>query len=198
MNKYFEHIVRILQQSLGKIDEECFCRLIQHGKHTLLEGNQIIVTGLGKNVPVCEKFVGTMLSLGMRAYFLNTNSAVHGDLGAVRDGDLVIVLTKSGETIESIYLVEQLKKRDVDVWLLTFNRDGVLTRDISNSLVVELEHEGDMWNLVPNHSTVINLIILQELAMNLAKELEIPLEVFKSNHPGGNIGKVLAKKEEVL
>lgn len=193
MNHYFDDIIHVMKSSLSKVDEEVFHNLIEHSKQTLLSGNQIIVSGLGKNVPVCEKFVGTMMSLGMRAFYLNTNSAVHGDLGVVHNGDLVIILTKSGETVESVYLVEQLKQRNVDLWLLTFNRDSALAKELKHSLILELEHEGDAWNLVPNYSTILNLIILQELAMCLSKELDIPLEVFKQNHPGGHIGMMLHK-----
>lgn len=191
---YFDNTMRILNDAVHSLDAEMFRRLVDHSKETLKRGNQIVATGLGKNVPICDKFVGTMLSLGMRAFFLHTNSAVHGDLGAVRDGDLVIILTKSGETQESIYLMQQLKKRNVDLWLLTFCEDSTLVREIPNHIIIKMEHEGDMWDIVPNNSTTINLIILQGLAMHLAEELGITLEDFKQNHPGGHIGAVLKDK----
>lgn len=188
---YFDNTMRILNDAVNSIDAKTFRKLVDHSKETLKRGNQIIATGLGKNVPICDKFVGTMLSLGMRAFFLHTNSAVHGDLGAVRDGDLVIILTKSGETAESVYLMELLKKRKVDLWLLTFTEDSTLVREIPNHLIIKLEHEGDMWDIVPNNSTTTNLIVLQGLAMHLAKELGITIEDFKKNHPGGHIGDIL-------
>lgn len=188
---YFDNTMRILNNAVSSIDAQTFRKLVDHSKETLKRGNQIIATGLGKNVPICDKFVGTMLSLGMRAFFLHTNSAVHGDLGAVRDGDLVIILTKSGETAESVYLMELLKKRKVDLWLLTFTEDSTLVREIPNHLIINLEHEGDMWDIVPNNSTTMNLIVLQGLAMHLAEELGITLEDFKKNHPGGHIGDIL-------
>lgn len=85
------------------------------------EGRRIIVSGLGKNVPICEKFVGSMVSMGLDAGFLHTNSAVHGDMGIVRAGDLVIILSKSGETEESVYLTRLLQRREgVRLSLLTF------------------------------------------------------------------------------
>ena len=96
-------------------------------EQTLRNGNKIIATGLGKNVPICDKFVGTMLSLGLNAGFLHSNTAVHGDMGMVHSGDLVIVLTKSGATAESVYLVDLLKQRKgVKLWLLSFNEHSVL------------------------------------------------------------------------
>lgn len=186
--EYFDDTIRVIHDSVASLDSEMFEKLVKHTKNTLQRGNQVIATGLGKNVPICDKFVGTMLSLGLRAFFLHTNSAVHGDLGAVHNGDLVIILTKSGETSESIYLTQQLKKRNVEIWLLTFTKDSTLTKEIPNCLILDLENEGDMWNIMPNNSTTVNLIILQGLAMYLAKELNISLTDFKRNHPGGHIG----------
>ena len=154
----------------------------------------MVVSGLGKNVPVCDKFVGTMNSLGLEACFMNTNTAVHGDLGMVKSGDMVIILTKSGETVESVYLTQLLKKRGVDLWLLSFNRDSTLTREIPKCLILELDHEGDAWNIVPNNSTTVNLIVLQGLALNLAERMGVTLEQFKQNHPGGAIGEKLRGK----
>ena len=77
------------------------------------------------------------------------------------------------------------------MWLLTFEKDSTLIREIPDSLVVELKHEGDLWNVMPNNSTTMNLIILQGLAMMIAKKMEIGIQQFKRNHPGGHIGEIL-------
>jgi len=135
-----------------------------------------------------------MVSMGMSACFLHTNSAVHGDMGVVRAGDMVILLTKSGETAESIYLARLLMRREVNLWLLTFKKDSTLARMIQNRIVLELAHEGDLWNIMPNNSTTMNLIVLQGLAMQIAKARQIRLEDFKRNHPGGNIGALLREQ----
>ena len=122
---------------------------------------------------------------------MNTNSAVHGDIGLVKDGDVVIVLTKSGETIESVYLTSLLKKRAITLWLLSFRKDSTLTREIENSLILNLKDEGDPWDIVPNNSTTVNLIVLQGLAMHIAERRNVTLQDFKKNHPGGYIGEQL-------
>lgn len=188
---YFENLLRIINNSIRNLDRTVFEQLLNESVSTILNGKKIIVSGLGKNVPICEKFVGSMISLGLDAYYLNTNSAVHGDMGVVKEGDLVIILTKSGETIESIYLTDLLKSREVNLWLLTFNKNSTLTRKIPKHLVLDLEHEGDLWNIMPNTSTTLNLIVLQALAMQIAEKLELKLEDFKRNHPGGHIGEIL-------
>ena len=186
--KHFEQTLRILSSAVRSIREDEFNALKEDCLITLGAGGKLVASGLGKNVPICEKFVGTLNSIGIPAAFMHTNSAVHGDLGIVRGGDLVIVLTKSGETSESVHLVRLLKKRDCKIWLLSFSRDSTLYRDVPNRLIVELEHEGDGWNILPNNSTLLNLLVLQELAMQVAKQQQIDINELKQNHPGGAIG----------
>lgn len=191
MKEDINDLIRILHNALLSVDEEMFEQLVEDCSCVLKNDSKVIVSGLGKNVPVCEKFVGTMNSLGLDACYMNTNNAVHGDIGLVRKGDLVIILTKSGETVESVYLNSLLKNRECIVWLLTFEKESTLTREIQKSLVINLEHEGDAWNIVPNNSTTLNLIVLQRLAMRLCQKMNVSLERFKENHPGGHIGEVL-------
>lgn len=195
MEKYFKDTIKIIKDALTSIDDKMFEQLVEECYQTLNSGHKIIATGLGKNVPICDKFVGTMLSLGFNAGFLHTNSAVHGDLGMVHQGDLVIILTKSGSTAESVYLADLLQKREgVNLWLLSFKKGSVLDKKIGKSLLIEMEHEGDMWNIVPNNSTTLNLILLQAVAMKLAQKMNLSLDDFKRNHPGGAIGVELSNK----
>lgn len=191
MTQYFDDTIRILRDALHSIDMDVFRTLIDSCERTLRAGGRVIASGLGKNVPVCEKFVGAMVSMGLEANFMHTNSAVHGDLGMVRERDLVIILSKSGTTTETVYLMELLKERGSEVWLLTFAEES-LRRECC--VVLALEHEGDQWNIMPNHSTVLNLIVLQTLAMELGKRMDVRLEDFKRNHPGGAIGERLRGK----
>ena len=191
MITYFETQLAELDYAIHSLDEKIFERWVNQAVETLNNGHKIIVSGLGKNVPICDKFVGTMVSMGLDACFLHTNSAIHGDMGVVKDGDMVIVLTKSGETEESIYLVRLLRQREANLWLLTFNSDSTLAREIQNQIVLKLRNEGDQWNIIPNNSTTVNLLILQGFAMMIVKQMGLPLDAFKRNHPGGAIGKIL-------
>lgn len=186
--KYFKTTAKIIVSAIESIEENEFEQLETHCVETLKNGGKIIVSGLGKNVPICDKFVGTLTSMGVNASFMHTNSAVHGDLGLVHKGDLVIILTKSGETVESVYLAELLEKRGCKTWLMSFNRNSTLYNKIENHLIINLEHEGDKWDILPNHSTTMNLIVLQELAMNIIDKMEISVDVLRDNHPGGAIG----------
>lgn len=189
LDKQLEALVKIVEN----IDRSKLEALLEEMIQTVRGGGKIIATALGKNVPICEKFVGTLLSVGVPSYFLHTNSAIHGDLGAVRGHDLVIMLSKSGETEESIYLYHQLAARDANVYVLTYNPSSTLAKLCPKTIVLYLEHEGDRWNLVPNNSTIGYLFVLQALAMELIERLDIPLAEFKRNHPGGAIGKKLSE-----
>lgn len=194
MINYFEKQLAEFDHSIHSLDEKMFEKWVDEAVETLKRGNKIIVSGLGKNVPICDKFVGSMVSMGLDAYFLHTNSAVHGDMGLVKDGDMVIILTKSGETSESVYLAELLKEREVNMWLVTFVKESTLTKEIPNHIVIDLNHEGDLWNIMPNNSTTMNLVVLQGLAMMVASRMGLDIGDFKRNHPGGHIGEILQEK----
>ena len=126
-----------------------------------------------------------MNSFGLAAAFMNTNTAVHGDIGMVQNGDLVIILTKSGDTSESVYLTSLLEQRNADLWLLSFQRNSTLAERIPKHVILDLEHEGDAWDITPNNSTTVNLIILQGLAIALSERMGVTLADFKKNHPVG-------------
>ena len=78
MIRYFEKQLEEINNSIHSLDEGVFLRCVDEAVEVLRAGHKIIVSGLGKNVPICEKFVGSMISMGLDAFFLHTNSAVHG------------------------------------------------------------------------------------------------------------------------
>jgi len=193
MQKHIKNQIRVVNKTFKKYDYKVTNELVKSCMETLGKGNKIITTALGKNIPICDKFVGTLNSVGINASFLNTNSAVHGDLGMIRPNDLIIVLSKSGETPETIYLSKILKKRRANSWLITCSKQGTTHKYICRTVYLPIESEADPWNLIPNGSTLVFLIYLQALTMKLIEQLKIPLSTFKKNHPGGSIGKILRK-----
>ncbi len=124
MIPYYEDLIRIITKSVESIDEKNYNELVDQCVKTIQDGGKIIASGLGKNVPICEKFVGTLNSFGIDARFLHTNTAVHGDLGMVGKKDLVIVLSKGGNTIETVQLIQYLLERGTNTWLLSFAKTG--------------------------------------------------------------------------
>jgi D-arabinose 5-phosphate isomerase GutQ len=194
LNDYFRSLLKTINDSINGLDETKFDEVCCDIVNAIKDGHKPVITGLGKNVPICEKFEGTMLSLGLEARFLHTNTAAHGDLGAVRNGDVVLILSKSGETAESIYLLNQLKKRKVTIWAVTFNEKSTLSKEADKTFLIKMDNEGDKWNIVPNNSTTLYLIILQAIAITVADKLNVTLDDFRVNHPGGYIGEQLNAK----
>ena len=97
-------------------------QIVNESVEVLQNGGKILASGLGKNVPICEKFVGTLNSFGIDARFLHTNTAVHGDLGMVGKNDIVFLLSKGGNTHETVALENHLKDRGTNTWLMTFTK----------------------------------------------------------------------------
>ena len=190
MIAYYEEVLKTIRDSMESIDETVYDSLVDQCMETIRSGGKIIASGLGKNVPICEKFVGTLNSFGIDARFLHTNTAVHGDLGMVGEKDLVIVLSKGGNTVETVDLISHLLERGTNTWLFSFAKNGKSAELLPDDkiLMLDLDNEGDEWDIVPNNSTTVNLIVLQGIAIEMAKRLEITLDDFKRNHPGGGIG----------
>lgn len=195
MIEYYAEVIKVIEDSLESIPVDTYEQIIAECVDTINNGGKIIASGLGKNVPICEKFVGTLNSLGIDARFLHTNTAVHGDLGIVNKKDIVFLLTKGGNTNETVVLGEHLKTRETNTWLLSFYDDGKASKVVDKSMVMNLINEGDEWDIVPNNSTTIYLIILQGIAIEIGKRLGITLDEFKVNHPGGGIGERLSGKD---
>lgn len=195
MINYYKGVLETIEDSLESIPEETYERIIEECVETLKGGGKIIASGLGKNVPICEKFVGTLNSLGIDARFLHTNTAVHGDLGMVGKNDLVLLLTKGGNTSETVDLGTCLNERGTNTWLLSFYDNGKASKVIEKKMIMHLINEGDEWDIVPNNSTTVYLIVLQGMAIEIGKRMGVTIDGFRVNHPGGGIGERLRNKE---
>ena len=194
MIKKIENQINSLLYTLEQIQEKKIQEFYENIKVTLTKGHKIIVSALGKNVPVAEKFVGTMNSIGLKANFLHTNNAIHGDFGIVEKDDLVILISKSGNTSETVYLAEHLKKFKINFYAVTFNSENSKLEKICHKnkiILLDIVSEGDQWNLVPNNSTITYLVFLQAISMELIDDFRIHKSVLKRNHPGGSIGEKL-------
>lgn len=190
---YYKDVLNTIEDSLESIPKDLYEQIIEECITTIKNGGKIIASGLGKNVPICEKFVGTLNSLAIDARFLHTNTAVHGDLGIVGKKDIVLLLSKGGNTSETVVLGEHLKNRKTNTWLLSFYGDGKASQVVEKKFILHLINEGDEWDIVPNNSTTVYLILLQGIAIEIGKRLGTTLDDFRQNHPGGGIGERLRK-----
>jgi len=159
---------------------------------------RVIVTGMGKSGLICRKIAATLSSTGTSAWFLHPAEAIHGDLGAIRDDDVVLALSHSGETEEIIRLLEAIRRIGAKLIALTGDRASTLARAADVTLDCSIAAEACPMNLVPTASTTAALAMGDALAMTLCVRKGFSEEHFASLHPGGKLGRRLMRVENVM
>ena len=172
---------------VGLIDDD-FCNavnLIHNSK------GRVIITGIGKSAIIATKIVATMNSTGTPAVFMHAADAIHGDLGLILDDDVVICISKSGNTPEIKVLVPFIKKAGNKMIAITGNKDSFLGQEANYVLNAFVEKEACPNNLAPTTSTTAQLVIGDALAVCLLKLQNFSSRDFAKYHPGGALGKKL-------
>jgi arabinose-5-phosphate isomerase len=159
---------------------------------------RVIVTGMGKSGLICRKIAATLSSTGTSAWFLHPAEAIHGDLGAIRDDDVVLALSHSGETEEIIRLLEAIRRIGAKLIAMTGSRTSTLARAADVTLDCGIAAEACPMNLVPTASTTAALAMGDALAMTLSVRKGFSEEHFASLHPGGKLGRRLMRVENVM
>jgi arabinose-5-phosphate isomerase len=159
---------------------------------------RVIVTGMGKSGLICRKIAATFSSTGTSAWFLHPAEAIHGDLGAIREDDVVLALSHSGETDELIRLLESIRRIGARLIAMTGNPASTLARAADVTLNCGIAKEACPMNLVPTASTTAALAMGDALAMTMLVRKGFREDQFASLHPGGKIGRRLMRVEHVM
>lgn len=159
---------------------------------------RVIVTGMGKSGLICRKIAATFSSTGTSAWFLHPAEATHGDLGAIRDDDVVVAVSHSGETEELLRLLESIRRIGARLIALTGDPASTLARAADVMLNCGIAAEACPMNLVPTASTTAALAMGDALAMTLLVRKGFREEHFASLHPGGKLGRRLMRVEHVM
>jgi len=152
---------------------------------------RLIVTGAGKSGAVGRKIAATLSSTGTPALFLAAAEGLHGDLGMVARGEIVLALSYSGETEEVLRLLPSLKRLETVLVAVTARRDSTLARHSAAVLDVAVEREACPHNLAPTASTTAMLALGDALAMTLMRRRNFSAHDFALYHPGGTLGRRL-------
>lgn len=179
-----------LQRLAERLDDS-FPRCVEALEETLLKGRKIVVIGVGKSENIGKKFVATLNSTGATAVNLSCQNALHGDLGVLSDGDLIIALSYSGETAELISLLPHVKKRASLIIAVTGATDSTLAKHSDLVLNTHVEEEACPLQLAPTSSSTNMLGLCDALAMVLLEKRGFRAEDFAELHPGGSLGKYL-------
>ncbi|CAN5555679.1 KpsF/GutQ family sugar-phosphate isomerase [soil metagenome] len=155
---------------------------------------KVIVTGVGKSAIIARKIVATLNSTGTYSIFLHSSDSLHGDLGMVRAEDIVIIISKSGESSEVNMLIQVLKNLEVKIIALTGNMSSFLAKNSDVALDVSVPKEACPHDLAPTTSTTTALVLGDTIAVTLLKAKDFTKEDFAKWHPGGLLGKRLLLK----
>ncbi len=155
---------------------------------------RVVVTGIGKSALIGQKIVATLNSTGTPALFMHAADAIHGDLGMIQADDVVLCISKSGDTPEIKVLVPLLKRQGVVLIALVSNVDSYLAQKSDFVLAAHVEREADPLNLAPTTSTTVALALGDALAICLLQARGFTRQDFARFHPGGALGKKLYLK----
>jgi arabinose-5-phosphate isomerase len=156
----------------------------------------IVFTGIGKSGIIAEKLAMTMISTGTKALYLPAVNALHGDIGIVSQDDIIVLISKSGETDELLQLIPYIRKKKASVVSFVSNAKSRLASAADYSISLPVEREICPFDLAPTTSAAIQLLFGDILAIALMKVKQFSLEDFAINHPSGLIGKKISLKVE--
>ena len=165
----FDEVVKLILQSKGRV----------------------VITGIGKSANIANKIVATLNSTGTPALFMHAADAIHGDLGNVQDNDVVICISKSGNSPEIKALVPLVKNLGNPLVALVGNLESTLAKDSAHILDTTVEKEACPHNLAPTTSTAAQLAMGDALAIALMESRGFTARDFATYHPGGSLGKKL-------
>lgn len=186
-----KHVIRIEKEAIAAVEErigENFAKAVQI---ILDRPGRVIVTGMGKSGAIGKKISATLASTGTTSAFLHPAEGVHGDLGMVHKNDIVLAISKSGETAEIIHLLPSFRRLDVPLIAMIGNKDSTISRYAEVSLDISVEQEACPNDLAPTASTTVSLVIGDALAVALLEAKGFSADDFALLHPGGSLGKKL-------
>jgi arabinose-5-phosphate isomerase len=174
--------------------DESFTVAVSLLRHAIEHRGKIVVLGVGKSGHVGEKIAATLTSTGAPSVVLNSLNALHGDLGLINDGDVILTLSYSGETEELLRVLPALARFNVKKVSLTGNPSSTLAKASDVVLDVSVTQEACPHNLAPTSSTTVMLALGDALAMVLLEERGFTREEFARYHPAGQLGRSLLLK----
>ena len=191
----YEKVVDLLRLEAAAI-ERAVERLDQESVRAAVElisccNSKVIVTGVGKSGIIAQKIAQTLTSTGTVAVFVHPSDALHGGLGVVTTGDVIIALSNSGETDEIVSLLPAILRRGSKLIAIVGNTDSTLARKADVVLDASVDKEACPLNLAPTASTTVALAIGDALAMTAMEAKGLTTEDFAANHPAGQLGKRL-------
>jgi len=194
-----KEVIRIEAEAIADLQQSINEDFVNTVETVFASKGRVVLTGMGKSGLIARKIVATLNSTGTAAIYLHPTDALHGDLGMVRSEDVVILISKSGETEEISNLLPMLKRMNVKLIAMCGNKESKLARECDLFLNISVKEEACPYDLAPTASTTATLALGDALAVSLLKKRNFTAKDFAFLHPGGSLGKRLSLKiKEVM
>ena len=194
-----KEVIRIEAEAIADLQQSINEDFVNTVETIFASKGRVVLTGMGKSGLIARKIVATLNSTGTAAIYLHPTDALHGDLGMVRSEDVVILISKSGETEEISNLLPMLKRMNVKLIAMCGNKESKLARECDLFLNISVKEEACPYDLAPTASTTATLALGDALAVSLLKKRNFTAKDFAFLHPGGSLGKRLSLKiKEVM
>ncbi len=159
---------------------------------------KIIISGIGKSGHIAQKIASTFSSIGSSSFFVHPSEANHGDLGMITNNDCVLLISNSGETIELFNIILHCNKMKIPTISITSDETSTLAKKTQIVLRIPKNIEACPLELAPTSSTTVSLVLGDALAVALLNKKKFTKKDFSELHPGGKLGKMLLKVDDVM
>jgi arabinose-5-phosphate isomerase len=193
-----KRVIRVEAEALVSLAESLDGEFEKAVNLILATPGRVVVTGMGKSGLICQKIASTMASTGTPAFFLHPAEGIHGDLGMIMKGDVVIAVSHSGETEEVLRILPTIKRLGAQLIAISGNRSSTLAKAGDVFLDIAVKEEACPLGLAPTASTTATLAMGDALAVALLVKRGFRAEDFALFHPGGSLGKKLLLRVEDL
>ncbi len=196
--KKAKQVLNIESEAINKLAKslnESFFRAV-----SLIVKNEgkLILSGVGKSGNIASKIAASFTSTGMPSVYLNPVDASHGDMGIVNDGDILILLSNSGESHELSDLIDFAKKKNIKIISITSNKKSLISKNSDISIILPKHKEADKLNTIPTTSTTLTLALGDALCCTVLDIRNFDKKSFRELHPGGKIGKKLKTLHDIM
>ena len=198
IKKLGEEVIKLESKALSKLSKSLNKSLVDAVNLISQQNGKLIISGVGKSGNIAGKIAASFTSTGIPAIYLNPVDASHGDMGIVEKGDVLIILSNSGESHELSDLINFSKRKKIKIISITSTNKSLLSKNSDINLILPTHKEADKLQIIPTTSTTMSLALGDALCCSVLSLRKFDKKTFSELHPGGKIGKKLKTLKEIM
>lgn len=185
---------KTISKAADQIDYEALSRITELFCSVKENGKKVILAGCGTAGQAAKRIAHTLCVVEVPAFFLSPADSIHGGMGAMQEGDILVLLSKSGNTQEILNYLPAAKKKGLTVIGVTENEASELGKNADILLKIRIEREPDRWGIISSASTLVSISAFDAIAFTVMEETGYTKEEFYLIHTGGGVGEILKKE----